>query len=70
MWERVSSEVKHHCEQCSKRDNCEKHKCVIFRIKELVFSIFDPSEIHIDDFFESEATYQVSMFDDTGGGEI
>ncbi len=68
MWDKITKEIKNHCSQCSKRDECLKNKCVVYRIKNMTLAIFDDSKINIDDFFESQTDLQMSMFDDLLGG--
>lgn len=70
MWERVNTEIKNHCSQCSEKDNCLKNKCVVYRIKNLTLAIFDSSKINIDEFFTAEDKSQMSLFDDLWGDEI
>lgn len=70
MFQKITTEISNHCQICSENNECLKNDCVVFRIKKHLHSVFDPSKINIDDFFESEEENQISVFDLLEGDEI
>jgi hypothetical protein len=70
MFQKITDEVNNHCQSCPTKDECLKNKCVVYRIKSRLCSIFDPSKVNIDDFFDPEDRVQLSMFDLFGGEEM
>lgn len=63
MLQKIENEINRHCYQCSMKDNCNNYDCIAFRIKNIVKSTFDSSNIDIDEFFEKEDKSQTSIFD-------
>jgi hypothetical protein len=70
MFQKISDEINDHCQTCPAKSECLKNKCVVYRINSLLHSIFNPSKINIEDFFEPEEESQISLFDPDGGDEM
>lgn len=69
MFQKIMDEISNHCQKCPENSVCMKGKCVVYRIKSCLHSVFDPSSVNIDDFFEPEDKSQISVFDLLGGDE-
>ena len=59
MFERIEQEIDLECSQCDKQ--CAKHKCIVYRIKQIIDSDIEVSDIDIDQFFQKDN--QISFFD-------
>lgn len=70
MFQKIEDEINNHCQVCPTKNECPKNQCVVYRIKNRLHSIFNPSKINIDDFFETEDKKQISIFDLVGGDEV
>lgn len=69
MFQKIEDEINKQCQNCPQNNDCIKRQCVVYRIKILLHSVFNPSKINIDDFFETEDKKQISIFDLVGGDE-
>lgn len=69
MFQKIEDEINKHCKNCPQCNDCIKCQCIVYRIRNILHSIFDPSKINIDDFFENEDKKQISIFDLVGGDE-
>lgn len=67
MFEEIEKELDGCCSRCKKE--CEKWECPIYRIKGIITSEADVSDIDIDDFFEIQDERQMSLEDMFGGGD-
>jgi len=67
VFQKIADEVNAHCQVCPQKDQCLKNQCVVYRVKNRLLGIYDPSKINIDDFFEAEDRRQISIFDFDGG---
>jgi hypothetical protein len=65
MFQKTKDEINNHCNECQQNGHCS-NQCVVYRIRNILLSVFDPSKVNIDDFFEPEESSQISIFDDLG----
>lgn len=70
MFQKIADEINNHCQTCPTKSECLKNKCVVYRIQTLLHSIFNPSKINIEEFFETDVESQISLFDPDGGDEV
>jgi hypothetical protein len=63
VFQKITTEIINHCQICSENNDCLKNDCVVYRIKNYLHSVFNPSRINIDDFFEPEEKNQITLFD-------
>lgn len=70
MFQKIEDEINDYCRDCPQNSDCHNHQCLAYRIKIRLYSVFNPSEINIDDFFDHEVQQQISMFDFVGGDEV
>ena len=59
MFESIEREIDLECSKCKKQ--CAEHKCVVYRIKQIIYSDIEVSDIDIDRFFQKDN--QISFFD-------
>lgn len=63
MFEKIDEEIRKCCLYCKYSNQCKKYDCFTYRIKKIISSDDEITEINIDDFFEPENKNQISLFE-------